>query len=264
MRTAYLTIDDSPSPRTDDLVDALAARGVPAILFCRGDLLEQNPEPVIRAIRHGFLVGSHGYEHKRASVLGYDAVTQGVLRTDALIDAAYANAGVVRPGRYHRFAYMDRGMGAWFVEPQRLAPDLRVIVSGMIREGLGNDPASTPTHAGIETKNRLQAFLSDHGFASLPAPGVTHAFFAQTEMHDAIDAMFTFSTSDWAVTERHRGKFGVSDVSDLKARIDADPYLARDDSAHIILAHDQAEIHDTVVALVDHMLDRGLQFMEMS
>ena len=37
MSKAYLTIDDSPSARTDDLTDALVARKIPALLFCRGD-----------------------------------------------------------------------------------------------------------------------------------------------------------------------------------------------------------------------------------
>ena len=49
-RQAYLTIDDSPSTRMDDMVDALSARGVPAIFFCRGDYLALRLESASRAI----------------------------------------------------------------------------------------------------------------------------------------------------------------------------------------------------------------------
>lgn len=263
MRKAYLTIDDTPSARTDDLVDALVSRGVPAILFCRGDLLEGNPWPVIRAIQKGFVIGNHGHAHKRASILGYDASCESITRADALIEDCYKKVGTRRLAKYYRFAYMDRGMGPWFVEPSSVKPQDRAAIEGLIREGLGNDPSVLPTSPQIETKNRLQAFLKQQGYVPVPFVDIHHGFYAQGEMAGAIDAMFTYSTSDWAVTARHKGKYGYDTVDDLKAAIDADPHLARDDTSHIILAHDQEEIHDVTLALVDHMLAQGFEFREI-
>jgi len=262
-RAAYLTIDDTPSARTDDLVDALFARNVPAILFCRGDLLDHKREPVIRAIQKGFVVGNHGYTHKRASILGLEATCDSIRKCDAIIDDCYAKAGIPRPGKYYRFAYMDRGMGPWFVEPDTVPPQGRAYVEAMISEGLANDPGVLPTAEGIETKNSLQAFLSALGYIPVPFSGVTHEFYARSEMARAIDAGFTFSTSDWALTARHKGKYGFETIDDLKKALDSDPYLARDDSAHIILAHDQDEIHEVTLALVDHMLNKDFTFKDI-
>jgi len=45
----YLTIDDSPSARTDDLVAFLTSRDIPALLFVRGDNMEQYPRAIARA-----------------------------------------------------------------------------------------------------------------------------------------------------------------------------------------------------------------------
>lgn len=264
MRKAYLTIDDTPSVSTNDLVDALIRRNVPAILFCRGDLLEENPEPVIRAIQKGFVIGNHGYHHKRASILSFEAACENIDRCDVLIETVYQKAGVKRPGKYYRFAYMDRGMGSWFVEPASVTAQDRLYVETMIREGLANDPSVLPDARAIEMKNKLQAHLKLRGYTKTPFAGVTHSFYQNSEMKDAIDAMFTYSTSDWAVTARHKGKYGFDTVEDLKRAIDQDPHLKRDDSAHIILAHDQAEIHDATIALVDHLLDQGMIFKEFA
>lgn len=264
MRKAYLTIDDTPSARTNDLVDALIKRSVPAILFCRGDLLEENPEPVIRAIQKGFMIGNHGYHHKRASVLGYDAACKNIDHCDALIETCYQKAGVKRHGKYYRFAYMDRGMGPWFVEPASVNSKDRPYIETMIREGLANDPSILPDAKAVETKNKLQTYLKSRGYTQAPFSGVTHSFYQNSEMRDAVDAMFTYSTSDWAITARHKGKYGFDTVQDLKHAIDQDPHLKRDDTAHIILAHDQAEIHDATIALVDHLLHQGMTFREFA
>ena len=254
-RKAYLTIDDSPNTHTDEFLDALIDRHVPAILFCRGDLIDENPDPVIRAIKNGFIIGSHGYHHKRASTMSFDAACENITRTDALIDACYNKADIARPGKYHRFAYMDRGMGPWFVEPASVPGPSRAYVESMIKQGLGNDPAVLPTREQIETKNALQSFLKQSGFLQVPFENINHEFYTQSEMATAIDAMFTYSTSDWAATARHADK-----GYDLKALMDNDAPLARTDTSHIILAHDQAEIHDTTLSLVDHMLSHDFTF----
>src|SRR5262249_4729079 len=49
-KTAYLTIDDGPSVDMVAKVDYLAARRIPAVWFCRGDLLAARPEPALHAL----------------------------------------------------------------------------------------------------------------------------------------------------------------------------------------------------------------------
>lgn len=254
-RHAYLTIDDTPNALSDVFLDALQKRNVPAIIFCRGDMMDLYPDTVVRAIRNGFVIGNHGYHHTRATKLGFEAACDNIMRADALIENAYRNAGVARPGKYYRFAYMDRGMGAWFVEPASVPAQHYDYVSSMISTGLGNNPLDLPDTKQIETKNALQAFLKANGYSKVPFRNINHAFYAQSEMANAVDAMFTFSTADWAMTERHRDK-GI----DVKGLVDNDPHLARTDTSHIVLAHDQAEIHDVTIALVDHMISKGFKF----
>ena len=68
----YLTIDDSPSPHTDEMIDYLAENNIPALLFCRGDFLEANPEPILRAIEKGFVIGNHSYAHQPFGTLSHE------------------------------------------------------------------------------------------------------------------------------------------------------------------------------------------------
>lgn len=260
-RKAYLTIDDSPSERTDDLVAFLAANGAPALLFCRGDRMEEDPGPVVRAIRAGMVVGNHTYRHRRASAISFEEEAEEIDRTDALIEKAYALAGTKRPGKYFRFSYMDRGMGARFTETDAPDPAHRDAIENLMRTGLGGTP-QPPDPALIEKKRRIQDHLAKTGHTPVPFENVTVPWYAQTEMSRSIDALCTFSTCDWMLTKRHLEKdWPYRTADDLKRRIDTDPWLADERSAHIVLAHDQAEIFEPVCGLILHFLARGYSFI---
>ena len=59
-RRLALTIDDGPSPRSDQLLDLLRELQVPATLFLIGDHLERCPAGfVARALAGGHLIGNH-------------------------------------------------------------------------------------------------------------------------------------------------------------------------------------------------------------
>lgn len=260
-RKAYLTIDDSPSERTDDLVAFLAANRVPALLFCRGDRMEEDMAPVVRAIQAGMIVGNHTYHHRRASTISFEEEAAEIDRTDALIEKAYILAGAKRPGKYFRFSYMDRGMGARFTETDDLPPAHREAIESLMRTGLGGTP-QLPDAALIEKKRRIQDHLAKTGHTPVPFENVTVPWYAQTEMSRTIDALCTFSTCDWMLTKRHLEKgWPYKTTGDLKRHIDTDPWLADSGSAHIVLAHDQAEIFEPVCALVLHFLERGFSFI---
>ena len=256
---AYLTIDDSPSSRTDDLTDELKMRGVPALLFCRGDRLEQNPAPIARAIQRGFAIGNHAYSHTRFSTLSFEQCVQEIKKTEELIDAAYQNAGAKRPGKYFRFPHMDRGAGGWVVDYDA-APTHREVLLKLFGDGLNID-LQKPSNAINDKKTRLQEYLKRSGFTP-PCPPPAFSWYSKTEMAAAIDAMFTYSTSDWMITKRHAGKWPYKTLDDLKKKIDNDPFLCDESNTHIILTHDQDETVDTTIALVDYMLDKGFEFLE--
>ena len=102
----YLTIDDSPSERTDDLVAFLSARDIPALLFVRGDNMEAHPSAIARAISAGMVIGNHSHSHIPAGDLNFEEWRTDFESCEALINAAYAEAGIVRSGHYYRFPYI--------------------------------------------------------------------------------------------------------------------------------------------------------------
>lgn len=108
--TAYLTIDDAPSPRFAEVVDLLDDLDVPAVFFCEGQSLERRPDPVVDAIRRGFPVGNHAYSHPNFSAIGRSRARAEVRRTDRLIDALHDRAGVERATKAFRFPYGDHGV----------------------------------------------------------------------------------------------------------------------------------------------------------
>lgn len=258
MRQAWLTIDDSPSPETDRLTDLLVASGIPALLFVRGDRLAEDDAPVIRAIQRGLVVGSHAYSHQRCSRLGFDAMTNEIARTESLIDRAYRAAGVARPAKYFRFPHMDRGAGGWIVDFDASGPYRQTLID-LFAGGLNID--LTPPSAELrDLKARLQDWLRTQGYVAPDWSKVTYPWFRATEMAAAVDAMFTFSTSDWMVTPRHADKWPYKTPGDLIAKIDNDPWLNDDGSADIILMHDQADMLGITAPLLKHM-QKTIEFL---
>lgn len=263
MKFAYLTIDDSPSPHTDSLTDFLVERGVPAVLFCVGERIEENPAPILRAIEKGMVIGNHSFNHQRFSQLTFEECTAQITRTEVLIDSAYARAGVERFVKYFRFPHMDRGTGGWIIDYERIAPEYREDVIRFFADGL-NISLVPPSPDLVEKKEKLQEFLANEGFSRLPIGQVTHPWFSETEMATAIDAMYTFSTSDWMLLGRHKGKWPYQNLEDLKRKIDEDKWLQVPESAHIILAHDKEEIDFVTRDLIDHFLEREFEFLPFS
>lgn len=263
MLQAYLTIDDGPSEKFEALVDFLHERKIPAVFFNRGDYMEARPAAVIYAIRKGFVIANHTYSHRRASKLSLEEMREEIQKADKIIDDLYMKADTIRPGKYFRFPYMDRGMGPFFVEPHDMKEEYKEAHFELLSGGLGHEPV-VPGMCEIDRKRGIQKILSAQDYQSLPTPGVTLPWYAQTEMGRCIDSLCTFSTSDWALLARHRGKHGFSTIDDLKRKIDEDAELKDQRSNHIILAHEQDEIHDVTTALVNHMLDRNFKFLPFS
>lgn len=255
----YLTIDDSPSPQTDGLTDYLLNKNIPAILFCRGDRLAENMDPAVRAIEKGFVIANHAYNHRRASQLSFAEAVHEIESTEALIEKAYARAGRSRSGKHFRFPHMDRGCGGWIVDYDALPEAHRETVIKLFGDGL-NISLSPPHEEQVVRKQKLQDYLKGEGYTAPDFAGVAHPWYTETELAQAMDAMFTYSTSDWMITPRHAGKWPYKTLQDLKDKIDNDKWLAAEDSANIILTHDQDDMLPTTKALLDHMIERKFSF----
>jgi peptidoglycan-N-acetylglucosamine deacetylase len=79
-----ITFDDGPSGATAEVLDVLAAEGVPATFFVLGANVERHPAIVRRAYAEGHAVGLHGMTHAklaRASEETIDRQVAGVTET---------------------------------------------------------------------------------------------------------------------------------------------------------------------------------------
>ncbi len=248
MLKAYLTIDDSPSPYTDTLIDFLAERNIPAILFCRGDRMAENPQAIIRAIEKGMVIANHSYSHCPAGELSYEEIISEIEKTEKLIDECYQKAAVARPGKYFRFPYIDKGDG------DRLERRFGEITGDI----------ETASLFGDDKVRQIQDYLKAEGFTQ-PFEKLTHPLYKNKAVARAADCLFTYSSCDWMLTRRHQGQFDYKSLDDLKCKIDDDPWLCREgEGAQIVLFHDQPEIGQVAIALITHMLDKGFEFLSVT
>jgi peptidoglycan/xylan/chitin deacetylase (PgdA/CDA1 family) len=104
-----LTFDDGPDPHfTPRVLEILAAHGVKATFFLKGESADRHPEWVHRLVAAGHEVGSHGYRHRHAlfhrpPLAGYFDTLKGVARLEALL------------GRRTRFFRPPWGAYSWSV-----------------------------------------------------------------------------------------------------------------------------------------------------
>ncbi|NCC22917.1 MAG: polysaccharide deacetylase family protein [Alphaproteobacteria bacterium] len=247
----YLTIDDSPSTSTDALRKFLNRNRIPALFFCRGDMLDLNPGPAIRLVQDGFVLGNHSYSHTPSGQLGADATMEEVERTEALIEAAYIEAGKARPGYYFRFPYVDRGDG------DRLERRFGEIVEAT------EQGRTLRLHAGSarsEDVDMLQDFLQGTEFRQ-PFALCNHPLYRNPAIAGAADCFFTYTAGDWMLRDVHKGKWAYTSIHDLKKKIDDDPWLMKDGNTGIALFHDHPEIIDVTIELIGYMKDRGTRFL---
>jgi peptidoglycan/xylan/chitin deacetylase (PgdA/CDA1 family) len=249
MPEAYMTIDDSPSPRTGELLEYLESRRIQALFFCRGDFIEIYPEAVQMILSQGHLLGNHLYSHQPCSNLGLDKTIEEIERTQILIEQACQCAGIICPGRYLRFPYLDRGDGD--KTEQRLYE---------LAEALQNGSDEPFLRGGFV--DSLQDYLHRKGYKQ-PFPDVNHPLYNVDLIRNAADCLLSFTSYDWMLSPRHIGKHNFKTVESLKENIDKNIHLLLEDSVNIVLFHDDKEgvIYETC-ELIDHMLARGLTFRE--
>lgn len=67
-KTIYLTFDDGPSDRTDEILEVLAEKNVKATFFVIGQSSEKNLERMRRIVEEGHTIGMHSFSHDYAAV----------------------------------------------------------------------------------------------------------------------------------------------------------------------------------------------------
>lgn len=248
-KSVYVTIDDTPSANSDALIDFLTDHDIQATIFCRGDGLERFPEAAIRAVQKGQVLANHNYSHTPAGDLSYEEVCAEILHTETLLDGIYERAGVTRTDRFFRFPYIDRGDGDKL--ERRFSEIANAVENG-----------ESPMLDGNNKTEMIQGYLRDHGFTQ-PYKNVTHPLYRHSIARDYIDSLFTFSSCDWMMSQRHMGRWSYKTIEDLKFKIDKDEYLQKDGSVSVALFHDQAEIINVSIDLIRHMVNTGFKFLRV-
>jgi peptidoglycan/xylan/chitin deacetylase (PgdA/CDA1 family) len=83
-----LTFDDGPTVEfTGEILEVLAAEGVPATFFAVGEALEKRPEACQALVAAGHELGNHSYSHRPLILASYGTIRAEIERTDALIRA---------------------------------------------------------------------------------------------------------------------------------------------------------------------------------
>ncbi len=85
----YLTVDDSPSPHTPELLEILARYHVKATFFLIGKHIERYPDYAKAIVQQGHRIGNHSYSHTRN--LHETFFRDEVIRTEQLLSTLCAS-----------------------------------------------------------------------------------------------------------------------------------------------------------------------------
>ena len=164
-KTVYLTIDDAPSDDFRKKADFLKENKIQAIFFCLGKLLVKKEEDVIYAIKKGFIIGNHSYNHPYFSKIPLSEAKNQIKKTDIIINNLYKKARAKRALNIFRFPYGDKGG---------------------------------------RNKEAIQDFLRKLNYQQPKFKGVTYPYFSKFKLNKALDIFWTFDleeyiNKDWKV-----------------------------------------------------------------
>lgn len=224
---ALLTMDDIPSDNTHAIVAYLNEAGIQAVMFAIGEKAEQNPEPVVYAIRHGMIVGNHSFTHPHFSELSLEEGIQEIDRCEAVLDRIYEMAGAERIFRPFRFPYGDKGQ---------------------------------------KNRDALQAFLREKGFSKVNDRQIPYPWWREAGLERDIDTLWTFDFAEYNIRPGSGFTMEDvwKRVRDPNPSSGAALYAP--ESRHILLLHAHDETDAMVPGyyrlLLDDLLKNGVQFVK--
>lgn len=239
-KVAYLTIDDGPTKDMPEKLEFLESHAIPAVLFCRGDYLEARPQIAIDAIKRGFVIANHSYDHPHFSNLSLEEAYDQIRRADSILESIYKQAGTPMPGRFFRFPYGDKGDMTY---------------------GIGDRPVNID---GAANKLAIQDFLRSLGYTQPTFPGVTYNYYREQGMLSDVDWLWTYDVVEWSVySDRHL--YEIDSLEKVFARMDENvPEGGRGlndpASEEIILTHDHVESTEIFKPIIERLLSKDLIF----
>ncbi|HPH78515.1 MAG TPA: polysaccharide deacetylase family protein [bacterium] len=83
-----LTFDDAPGKYTDEILDILASKNIPATFYAVGQSMEQHPDQTRRIVAAGHELGNHSYSHQRLIFRSPTFIKNEIEQTNQQIRAA--------------------------------------------------------------------------------------------------------------------------------------------------------------------------------
>jgi len=239
-KIAYLTIDDGPSEDMRMKVDYLYSKKIPAVWFCQGNFLEKRPELAVYAIKKGFIIGNHSYNHPYFSQIKLDECFVQILKTDKIINHIYHRAGIKRSVKFFRFPCGDKG--------------------GMKHA----DVFSGYSNSGQARKDRIQEYLKQLGYSQPSFKNITYKYYRKAGLLSDVDWHWTYDVMEWGIYFRPH-PFGINSLGKVFARMEENKPegcrgLNDSKSAEIILLHDFSQSSDILIPIVERLLAKGIEF----
>jgi len=233
-KIAYLTIDDAPSEEFKHKVDFLLSKDIPAVFFCRGELIEERPKEIVYAIKKGFLIGNHSYNHPHFYMLDKEECFKQIERTDEIIEEIYKKSGVKRPIKIFRFPYGDKGGGGSFEK-------------GWQKEKRAHIKA-------------IQEDLRKLGYRQPKFDRIGYKWYKNAKLAEDADVVWTYDTHDWRLYHR------LDRLEDILNRMDENAPegckgLNFPGSSEIIIMHDHAASMEYFKRIINRLLEKKIKFM---
>jgi peptidoglycan/xylan/chitin deacetylase (PgdA/CDA1 family) len=227
MIKAVLTIDDISSKNTPAIVDYLCDKGIKAVMFAWGEMVEKNYDNAVYALKKGMIVGNHSFSHPAFSSLTVEQGIAEIEKCEKLLDKLYKDAGVERKFRPFRFPYGDKGG---------------------------------------ENKDAFQKYLSENGFDKLDDREISYPWWKWSGLDKEIDTFWTFDFAEYNIRRGNDFTIDDvwKRVNDPAPESGA--AILEDGGRHIILLHAHDETEELVPGyyklFIDKLLENGVEFAE--
>jgi len=234
-KISYLTIDDAPSGNFIEIIDYLSDMEVPAIFFCEGRKLEKRADKAVNAIKRGFVIGNHSFDHPNFSEISIEEAKYQILRTDRIIEDIYKQSGVTRPMKVFRFPYFNNGSKDKYLTCDWQNEHIRAI----------------------------QNILQELGYKQPQFDNINYGWFKKAGFDKCLNVDRTYDSFDWCLKDGEE-IFGYHDLPSVLSRIDEDvPEGGRglnyNYSNEIILMHNWISI-EAFSAIIEKLLTKDIVF----
>lgn len=226
MSKAYLTIDDTSSRITPNIMDYLNQKNITPIMFSVGKHTENYFAEAIYSIRKGAIIGNHSYSHPNFSEISFEACIDEIEKQERILNRLYQEAGIERKYKIFRFPYGDKGG---------------------------------------ESKEELQKYLKKEHFCRIDDTMINFNWYREYGLNKDIDVFWTFDFGEYQLQYNNGFTYDsiLQRIHDKNPKTGGE--LLNKSASHIILIHDQEKTEEVMPnyykILLEYIIDMGVEFI---